>query len=84
MKHTIEVDQGAFTAEGEAITHAKITVVFYELELPEYRHTIGLLTKEFGIDYSSTIFRHNRDVMVKGDDAIHDAQNPHEGNRTNL
>jgi hypothetical protein len=84
MKNSIEVKQGAFTAEGEAIEHAEIVIRFYDLELPEYRSTIATLTKEFNIDYTSTIFRHNRDVMVKGQDAVHDANNPHEGDRSRL
>jgi len=84
MKHDMTVDQGAFSAEGEVIKAAEILVKFFDLELSEYRQIMGLLTKEFGIDYASTIFRHNRDIMVKGQDAIHDAKNPHEGDRTKL
>lgn len=82
MKQEMEVDEGAFSAEGKVVKHAAITIKFYELELSEYRAVMATLAKEFKLDYSSTVFRRNRDVIVQGQDAIHDGGCPHEGDHT--
>jgi hypothetical protein len=84
MKTTIDVKPGAFTAEGSCLEPAQITLVLFDLELQEYQKTMSVLTKEFDVDYKSTVFRHNRDVIVKGNDSMHDGGNPHEGDRTRL
>jgi hypothetical protein len=82
MKQEIIVDEGMFTAEGKVVKPAVITIKFYDLELSEYKGTMSALAREFKIDYASSVFRQNRDVIVQGQDAIHDGQNPHEGDHT--
>ena len=84
MKTTIDVRTGAFTAEGVCLEPAVITLTLSELELSEYRNAMQTLTKEFNVDYTSAVFRQNRDVIVKGSDSVHDGQNPHEGNGRRL
>lgn len=84
MKVTIDVKPGAFTAESICLEPAMVVLTLSELELSEYRNVMGILTKEFNVDYTSTIFRQNRDVIIAGQDSIHDAKNPHEGNHTRL
>jgi hypothetical protein len=81
MKVNMSVKPGAYSAEGEAIDPAAITLVLSDLQLPEYRTVVGILVREFHVDTSSSVFRHNRDVIMKGADSIHDGSNPHEGNR---
>jgi len=84
MKTTTDIKTGAFSAEGACLDPAAITITFSELELSEYRNVMNTLTKEFNIDYTSTVFRQNRDVIVKGTDSVHDGLCPHEGIHTRL
>ena len=84
MRTDLDVDPGSFTAESVCLKPATITLLLSELELSEYRSVMQILTKEFKVDTSSTVFRQNRDVIVKGSDSVHDGNNPHEGNATRL
>jgi len=84
MKADISVKTGSFTAEGECLEPAQITLVISELQLSEYRAAMAILTKEFKIDYTSSVFRQNRDVIIRGSDSIHDGKCPVEGDKTRL
>ena len=84
MKTQMDVKTGAYSSEGAVIDPASITLTLYELELSEYRSVMAILSKEFNIDYTSQVFRQNRDVIVKGSDSIHDARCPVEGVHTRL
>lgn len=83
MKVLMTVKGGTFTAEGECLEPAAITLELSELQLPEYRHCMGVITKEWEVDHTSAVFRHNRDIIVKGVDNIHDDR-PMQGDRTRL
>ena len=84
MKAELRVKSGAFTAEGVCLDPAEITLVLSDLQLSEYRNVMQILTKEFNVESDSTVFRQNRDVIVKGQDSIHNGKNPHEGDKTRL
>lgn len=84
MKTNIEVKPGAFTAEGDLLEPAHIILTLYELDLPEYKKSMSILSKEFDVDYTSSVFRQNRSIVVSSPGEIHDARCPVEGNRTRM
>lgn len=84
MKVDLQVKGGAFTADGIMIEPAAITLYLTELQLHEYNASLTTLVKEFDIDTTNPIFRHNKDVIVKGNTPIHDGKNPVQGDRTRL
>lgn len=84
MKAELLTKGGAFTADGIMIEPASITLFLTELQLHEYTAAIEALVREFAIEATNPIFRHNKDIIIKGDVSIHDGKNPHEGDRSRL
>ena len=84
MKAELNVKGGAFTADGVCIEPAAITLYLTELQLHEYEASLEAIIREWSIDSKNPIFRHNKDVIVKGSTAIHDGKNPVQGNREKL
>jgi len=84
MKTQLDVKPGAFTAEGGLLEPAQITLILTELDLVDYKRCMEVLSREFELDYTSSVFRHNRDVILKGERSLHDGKNPVEGNRSKL
>ena len=84
MKADLQVKGGAFTADGIMIEPAAITLYLTELQLHEYNASIEALVREFSIDSTNPVFRHNKDIIVRGSTPVHDGKNPVQGNRENL
>lgn len=84
MKADLQVKGGAFTADGIMIEPAAITLYLTELQLHEYNFALETIVREFSIDSTNPVFRHNKDVIVKGSTAVHDGKNPVQGNREKL
>jgi hypothetical protein len=84
MKADLQVKGGAFTADGIMIEPAAITLYLTELQLHEYNSSLEAIIREWSIDTTNPVFRHNKDVIVKGSTAVHDGKNPVQGNRERL
>jgi hypothetical protein len=84
MKSELLTKGGAFTADGIMIEPASITLLLTELQLHEYNSAIETIVLEFNIDSTNPVFRHNKDIIVRGSTPVHDGKNPVQGNRERL
>jgi hypothetical protein len=81
MKAEVITEQGHFTAEGECVKPAVITLVCSDISsVGEYRTIMQTLAKEFPVNDQSTALRRNRTVFIRMQDDIHGGKNPREGN----
>ena len=84
MKADLQVKGGAFTADRIMIEPAAITLYLTELQLHEYEAALEIIVQNFSIDTTNPVFRHNKEVIVKGSTPVHDGKNPVQGNRERL
>jgi hypothetical protein len=80
MRTEVKVDQGSFSAEGDCIKPATITLICADVNsVGEYRSVMQKLAATFDLNDLSTALRKNRTVTVRTQDAIHCGRNPGEG-----
>ena len=74
-----EVYGGQYTADGQKITGACISLHLRDLELSEFKQFTDLIIRTFGADPTDTALRKNRKVVVAAAGEVHDGGVPSAG-----